>query len=267
VAERLHRDGYAILRGVGDKEVLAEVKRELERELDAGAHLWASEDAVRAPGDLSAPPVWMGPEELARGQDYLRRHTNFVTVTDCLVTCPSIIKAAFDDLLIDIASAYLGCIAGVGTLNLRKSYVNDLADFDTLYFHSDTNSPRFVKFFYYLNDVDENGGPFCYVRGSHRKRFRGWRRKHRWTSDEIEAVYGKENILYLTANVGDVIVADTTGFHRGTKVRSRDRSMLTVNYVVHAEDWGKARYKIAARDYERLSARQKAVADFLDVIA
>ena len=43
--------------------------------------------------------------------------------------------------------------------------------------------------------------------------------------------------------------------------------MLTVNYVVHAEDWGKARYKIAARDYERLSARQKAAADFLDVIA
>src|SRR5262245_59020541 len=87
VAEQLHRDGYAILRGVGDKEVLAEVKRELERELDAGTHLWASEDTVRSPGDLSAPPVWMGPEELARGQDYLRRHTNFVTVTDCLLTC------------------------------------------------------------------------------------------------------------------------------------------------------------------------------------
>jgi hypothetical protein len=65
--------------------------------------------------------------------------------------------------------------------------------------------------------------------------------------------------------VGDVIIADTTGFHRGTKVRSRDRSMLTINYLLHPEDWGKARFKIAARDYERLSPKQKVAADFLDV--
>lgn len=266
VVNALHRDGYVVVRGVGDREALAEVKRELEREIDAGTNLYASDDTLRTPGDLAGPPGFMSLEERLRGQDYLRRHTNFATVTDPLVTCPSIVKFAFDDRVIDVASAYLECLAGVGTLNLRKSYVNDLADFDTLYFHSDKNSPRFLKFFYYLNDVDEHGGPFCYVRGSHRKRFRGWLRKHRWTNDEIEAVYGKDQIVYLTANVGDLIVADTTGFHRGTKVRSRDRSMLTINYVLHPEDWGRVRYKIAARDHERLAPKQKAAADFLDVV-
>ena len=64
-----------------------------------------------------------------------------------------------------------------------------------------------------------------------------------------------------------MIIADTTGFHRGTKVRSRDRSMLTVNYVIHPEDWGAtARFKLARADFNRLSEKQKAAADFLELV-
>ena len=116
-----------------------------------------------------------------------------------------------------------------------------MSEFDTLYFHSDGNSPKFIKFFFYLNDVDEGGGPFCYVRGSNRKKFRGWTSKYRWSFDEITAVYGEERVVNLTGQVGDLIMADTTGFHRGTKVRTQDRSMLTVNYAAHPESWGRTR--------------------------
>ena len=169
-------------------------------------------------------------------------------------------------MLIDIAAGYLNCIPSIGGINLRKSFVNDLPEFDTLYFHSDENSPKFVKFFFYLNEVDEHGGPFCYVRGSNRKKFRGWRAKYRWSFDEIADKYGKERIVNLTGGVGDLIIADTTGFHRGTKVRSSDRSMLTVDYVVHPEYWNShAEFEIAADSYARLSAKQKAAADFLRV--
>lgn len=267
VIKRLNAEGYVILRQVIDKELLLEIRRELENHLDAATCLApVSKDSARTPGDLNLSTVHLSKEELARGQGYIGQHANYAQVLDPLVDCRAVVKAAFDELLIDIAAKYLGCLPGVGGLNLRKSYVNELGDFDTLYFHTDPNSPKFLKFFFYLNDVDEDGGPFCFVRGSHVKKFRGWRDKYRWTYDEIAAEYGAESILNLTANLGDLVVADTTGFHRGTKVRSKPRGMLTVDYVVHVEFQGKQEpFKIPRKDYETLTEKQRIAADFLEV--
>ena len=267
VVEKLNEDGFAILRRAFDRGVLLRIKDELERHLDAGSCLTRiSKDSARVGGDRGAPSAYLDESEVALGQSYFRQHTNYVSVENPLVNCPAAVAAAFDELLIDIAAGYLNCIPSIGGINLRKSFVNDLPEFDTLYFHSDENSPKFLKFFFYLNDVDEDGGPFCYVRGSHREKFRGWTGKYRWSFDEIAAKYGEGRIVYLTGEVGDLIVADTTGFHRGTKVRSGDRSMLTVDYVVHPEYWDmQAGFEIAAESYERLSAKQKAAADFLRV--
>ena len=87
-----------------------------------------------------------------------------------------------------------------------------------------------------------------------------------WLPAEIESVYGEERVVYLTAEVGDVLVADTTGFHRGTKVLGHDRSMLTVNYVLHPEYWNPApQFKLGADAYDRLTPKQRAAADFLEV--
>jgi hypothetical protein len=268
VLRQLREDGFAVLRGRADKGPLLELRREMEAHLDSGRHLTGvSKDSARVAGDLGGAAVYLGEEELAQGQEYYRSHTNYASIADPLLNCPAAARFVFADLLIDIAAGYFGCVPGVGGLNLRKSFVNDLPEFDTLHFHSDGNSPRFVKFFYYLNDVDRDGGPFCYVRGSHREKFKGWRSKYRWTPDEIESIYGSDRVTYLTADVGDVIVADTTGFHRGTKVRARDRSMLTVNYTVHPEYWSvHPAYKLDSASYEGLSAKQKAVTDFAEIV-
>ncbi len=267
ILEKLNEDGFAVLRETFDRGVLLRIKDELERHLDDGSGLARiSRDSGRIGGDRSAPSAHLNESEVALGQSYFRQHTNYVSVENPLINCPSTVAAAFDELLIDIAAGYLNCIPSIGGINLRKSFVNELPEFDTLYFHSDENSPKFLKFFFYLNDVDENGGPFCYVRGSNRKKFRGWTSKYRWSLDEIAARYGEDRIVNLTGKVGDLIIADTTGFHRGTKVRSRDRSMLTVDYVVHPEYWDKqAGFEIASESYERLAAKQKAAADFLRV--
>lgn len=153
-------------------------------------------------------------------------------------------------------------------MNLRKSYGNSLPEFDTLYFHVDPNSPKFQRFFFYLQDVDLSGGPFCYVQGSHRRRFAGWQRKARWTPEEMAAVYGRENVLQLTARLGDLVVADTNGFHRGTKILASDRAMLTVNYVIHEELDGtqdQSQFPLPRAVYDRLPPLERAVADFLEI--
>jgi hypothetical protein len=266
--DQLNRDGFAVLPSAVSVQAIQAVRRELEERLDAGTGLLpVSDDAARRPGDRGVATKFLIPEELARGQSLLRQRANFAAVSEPFLTCPASIPLAFDQRLIDLATEYLQCTPAIGGLNLRKSYRNELPEFDTLYFHVDPNSPKFLKFFFYLNDVDADGGPFCYVRGSHRHRFAGWNRKYRWEFEEIARIYGEENVLLLTAKAGDIVVADTNGFHRGTKIKGADRGMLTIDYVLHQEFEGSQKpFKLRRRDFDSLSTTQRPVADFLEIV-
>lgn len=270
VVERIQRDGFAVLPQAVSHDLLRQIRREAEGHLDAGTSLVPiSKDSARTRGDLGASKAMFTAEETRRGQGYFREHTNYVSIADPLVTCPSVTQAAFLPLLQDIAWTYLECVPAIGGLNLRKSYVNALPEFDTLYFHVDPNSPKFLKFFFYLNDVDMGGGPFCYVRGSHRQRFSGWRSKGRWTLEEMQAQFGADSITHLTAKLGDLLVADTNGFHRGTKLVSSDRVMLTVDYAIHEEFEGtqdKSMFRLQRATYDAMAPRERALADFLQVV-
>ncbi len=268
VVEQLNREGFAVLRQAVAPESVLSVRKQLEERLDSGEGLLpVSDDSARKAGDREAASKFLSQQELKQGQEYLRSRTNYAAVAEPFLNCPASIQLAFDQQLVDISTAYLQCVPGIGGANLRKSFRNRLPEFDTLYFHVDPNSPKFLKFFFYLNDVDEAGGPFCYVRGSHRRRFAGWQRKYRWELEEIAPIYGEENVLLLTAKVGDIVIADTNGFHRGTKIRGNDRGMLTVDYVVHQEFSGTAKpFKLRRQDFNQLQPSQRAVADFLQVL-
>jgi hypothetical protein len=266
---QLKQDGCAVFRNAINPALLLELRAEAEEHLTARTCLSRmSKDSVRPVERVDGHSVFLTPEEVALGERYWREHTNNVQITDPLLNCPAAVTVAFQPLLIDIATGYLGCLPAIGGANLRKSYANTIPPFSTNYFHCDGNSKRFLKCFFYLNDVDEHGGPFCYVRGSHRQKFDGWRKKYRWSFDEIAAQYGEDRIVNLTANLGDLVIADTTGFHRGTKVRSTDRWLWTMNYDVEPEYGGTQRpFKILQSEHDKLSRKQRAVADFLEVVA
>ena len=270
IVQQIDRDGFAIVRNAIDPAKLLDIRQQTEALLDSGSALLpVSRDSARNSEDFGATSMYLSAGELRLGQDYFRRHANYVSVANPLVTCPATVAAAFHPLLADIAWSYLGCVPAIGGMNLRKSYSNALPTLDTLFFHVDPNSPRFLKFFFYLQDVDMNGGPFSFVRGSHKKRFPGWKRKIRWTQEEMETAYGRDQICYLTANRGDLLIADTNGFHRGTKVISTDRLMLTVDYVVHEELGGtqdRSLFQLPRTVYESLPRKQQAVADYLQVV-
>tara|TARA_Y100000310_G_scaffold290240_1_gene317261 strand:+ start:693 stop:1502 length:810 start_codon:yes stop_codon:yes gene_type:complete len=189
------------------------------------------------------------------------RDEYFAAIKNPLYTIPLCFDIAISEFLDTVATAYLECKPAIGTTNLRKSYVTNLPDKHTLLYHSDRNSIKFLKFFFYLNDVDAEGGPFTYVEGSHIKKFSGWDKKYRWKDDEIINAYGNENIAMLTANAGDIIVADSTGFHKGSKPLKRNRMMFTVNYVIHPEDWKKPQEPV--RKTHSVPESKKHLTDFL----
>tara|TARA_R100000152_G_C6777385_1_gene207205 strand:- start:1538 stop:2407 length:870 start_codon:yes stop_codon:yes gene_type:complete len=239
VIEDLNVKGYSVLKQVFDKDKLLKLRQEAEHCISTG-------------------------ENVKRRDDY------HAVVDDPFLNCPTAVDIAFDDLLVDIATEYFDCTPGIGTFNLRESYPNDLPETGTLLFHCDKNSPvKFIKFFFYLRDVKIDGGPFTYVEGSPNQKFNGWLNKYRWNLDEMEAIYGPNRVKYLTAEVGDVIVARTTGFHRGTKVEKDPRLMYTVNWLVHPELAGgqpqsiEKRFKMKQEDYNNLPDSKKPLTDFL----
>ena len=176
-------------------------------------------------------------ENLSSGQN-IKLNPNhdlpYISVIQPQFHCKEVLEIALSDLIIDISKSYLGSRPSLTGFNLRKSFVNDVPQRETQFYHSDPNSIKFLKFFIYLNDVDETGGPFVYIKTSHRKKFWGWLKKYRWDDSEIERRYLNQKVL-CTGKVGDLFIADTTGFHKGLKPLKHERSMLTINVSIHPD--------------------------------
>mgnify|MGYP005812668795 CR=1 FL=1 len=232
VINDLKENGFAVLRQAINKEKLLNLKEEFERVIKDETNI-------------------------------KERNEHFLVAADPLLNCPVILELAFSDIVRDIASEYFSCTPALGTCNFRKSFINNSGAIKHQLFHSDPNSVKFIKFFFYLNDVDMEGGPFSIVKGSINRKFNGWLNKYRWSEDEMKRIYGSDSIIYATGTLGDIFIANTTAFHRGVPPRNNERIMLTLNYVVHPEDWKQPTFRIHQKDFDNLSDDKKPMADFL----
>ena len=195
---------------------------------------------------------------------------HYATLADPFLVCDEAQQIAFSDLLVDFATNYFECMPAIGTFNLRRSFLNDLSPTTTQLFHRDKQSVKFFKFFIYLNDVDTpEDGPLTIVKDSWSKMPHFHESIHRWDEQQIKNLYGEDSIMYLTAKKGDLLTGFTTSFHKGTKPIRKERTMLTLNYVVHPELQGASLpnleqlFKIKQEQYDNLPDSKKPVADFL----
>jgi ectoine hydroxylase-related dioxygenase (phytanoyl-CoA dioxygenase family) len=112
--------------------------------------------------------------------------------------------------------------------------------------HSDTFHPT-LKGWLFLDDVDEDRGPFCYVPGSHRlsRRRLDWERRQSLTAraspdphvsagsfragpDDLREM-GLPEPAAVTVRANTLVLADTSGFHcRGQATDDRPRTAIYV---------------------------------------
>jgi len=209
--------------------------------------------------------------QIIEEKKYVKAHDeHYSMIADPFIHVPETQEIAFSDQLVKFATEYFNCVPALGTFNLRRSYVNDLPPKSTQLFHSDRNSIKFFKFFMYLNDVDNiEDGPLTLIKESNQKRPLNHSYQHRWSEQDMKQIYGDDSLLYLTAKKGDLIAATTTHYHRGTKPLAKDRTMLTLNYVIHEELEGGLPsspakwFKIGQEQYNNLPDWKKPIADFL----
>lgn len=229
----LNDRGFGALAQAVDIAKLHDVRDSMEHFMNEGKNLWRGHN---------------------KPQSELRKTEAFTAIEQPLLCIPSILDVIFDSpLLHDIASQYCGAPVGLSGLNLRKSFVNSREEIETQVYHVDPNSPRFLKMFFYLNDVDIDGGPFQYVENSYKTKFEGWQDPYRRTDAEVHSIYGTEKVHRLTGKVGDVVMADTNAFHKGTKPKSADRGLLTIDWCIHPEFFQSPVFKIRRSDINRIN--------------
>lgn len=265
VVDTLGRDGCAVLRGVFPPDQVDEVYRQADSAVRAGGLVPARVRKPFAEQVVSAEDALLLQRLARRGEDELGRRESMVYIADVLDACPAAVPLLFDDIVLDIAAGYYGCPTALISPKIVRSYANDLPETTVNRFHCDYQRVPFLKFFVYLTDVESvDDGPFCYVPGSHRRKPRGWR-KHApvWSEQEIVDHYGPRGIRMMTARRGDLVVADTRGFHRGVKPSARNRTMLKVSTGLRP--WSGTSALLPAETARTMTPKQLAAAEFLDI--
>lgn len=107
-------------------------------------------------------------------------------------------------------------------------------------FHYDLDDYRFIKFFFYLTDVDMSSGPHTYVSGTHK----GKKLLHQLIGmrcadiddQKIVELYGDRNVVNICGKAGFGFVENPLCFHRGTQPTAKPRLMLQIEYAIN--DYG-----------------------------
>jgi phytanoyl-CoA dioxygenase PhyH len=102
--------------------------------------------------------------------------------------------------------------------------------------HRDPEEAHVTKVFLYFSDVDEESGPFEYVKGSPAGNryggFEPWGEGDKHPSeDELNRATAAEDRVALTGPAGTMILCDTGGFHRGGFARTKPRILYASTYV------------------------------------
>jgi hypothetical protein len=150
--------------------------------------------------------------------------------------CPAIVEIERDETLLRIAALYLNRTPRLIRTHLWWSFACEattaerLAAQQTVLYHYDLESCRFVYFNFYLTRVDETtGGEHVLVRGSHlRKKLSFlWGPANR-SDEEIHAAYGADKALPIYGGPGTGFAEDAFCYHKAMPPTGADRLMLQI---------------------------------------
>jgi hypothetical protein len=145
-----------------------------------------------------------------------------------------------DPLLLLVAAMYLESVpTHVGT-NMWWSFPTDATYEDRArnaqVYHADIDDFAFLKYFFYLTDVDPGDGAHVCVPGSHRSPL-VVRPSDRWNvrryqDEEVETHYGAAAALEIHGRRGLGFAEDTLCIHRGTAAVKNPRLLIQIQYAL-----------------------------------
>ena len=152
--------------------------------------------------------------------------------------CPAINKIALDPLLNWIALNYIGCVPRYLGAVLWWTYPVMAERSERLkhaqFFHRDIDDFKFLKFFFYLTDVEVGDGAHWVVAGSHRKAphvsIRDRFVTRRFEDEEINNFYEKADLIEVIGPGGTGFSEDTLCVHKAATPTRNPRLILQLQF-------------------------------------
>lgn len=137
-----------------------------------------------------------------------------------------------------VATRYLRCEPVLDLVTMWWSEPSppdvDLRSEAAQLFHFDMDRFKFLKFFVYLTDVDQERGPHCLVRRSHLRKPRALLRDGRHPDAALEAHYPPDDFVRVCGPAGTILVVDTRAFHKGVPLVRGARLLLQLEFAISA---------------------------------
>ena len=131
-----------------------------------------------------------------------------------------------------IAQDYLGCRPTLAHVTLFLDQLHPVT-YGPHTYHYDNEGPAFLKFFFYLTDVDTETGAHHFIRGSHgHSKPKRFARATFYTDDDLLDHYGHDKELVIEGPAGTVFAEDTAGFHRGSAIERDHRIVLQFEFSI-----------------------------------
>ena len=153
-----------------------------------------------------------------------------------LTVSDPVIRLALDPRILGIVERYMGMRPYLRAIDLWWDRPTPGPAKETQLWHRDGDDVMNVKMFVYLNDVELDGGPFCFIPQTH-PRGRGFLltpecdAQCRNTDEQMAKVIPPSAWRTYTAPAGTMILCDTCGWHRGLKPIQKDRLLLMWHYT------------------------------------
>jgi hypothetical protein len=212
-------------------------------------------------------------KSLKKGQNFYRNITDNIQIKNPFLSIPEVFKLASDNRITDIAYDYLGACPAITYAKIVRNFSNKIPEFDTQYFHIDKHASKMFKVFIYLKDVKEGGGPHCFMKGSHsdKSKKKYWERSTILPStitdkDAIE-MFGKDSFTRLYGNAGDIVIEDTTGWHKAEKPLLHDRDVAIITYGIGKEySYYENETSISVSKDQFDGVKNKRILDFMEIL-
>lgn len=158
----------------------------------------------------------------------------------------TIVKLALDEQVLAIVSSYFRMFGKFYyfTLNITHPVSAGSEAEQSQRWHRDPEDIKMLKMFIYLNDVDEEAGPFIYIPKSNLG--------NKWNKifpqhppigyyppeGELEKIIQQGEIKKCVGRAGSIIFGDTAGLHKGGYATKKERVMLTIGYAPSSSPLG-----------------------------
>ena len=177
-----------------------------------------------------------------------------------------LLKTALDTKLLEIVGSYLGLWPCLHSIGAWLNYPTNAAAASSQLWHHDPEDLKVIKVFIYLEDVNEENGPFTYVPRTHPfganvAEAERHGKKERLSDEQVSGVFSPQTWRVCTGPAHTMILADTLGYHRGGKPIAGTRILVTFTYtsgtpLVQPSIWLRGTPDWISSDIQRLAVKQ-----------